>query len=127
MNMKQGFYEKASEFLQRICKQIYVCKIVGCNDYNEVTALNSLVNIILQWLNGNVRAYSATITELRACFHVNPSSIYLMYLEEVTLTVITLTSTEVEVTLLHDILLWTVEDFFENLLCVWNNIIKKII
>jgi hypothetical protein len=83
MNMKQGFNEKALEFLQRICKQMDVCKIVGCNNYDEDSALNSLVNIILQGLNGNIRVYSATVTELRACFRTYPMSINLTYLEEV--------------------------------------------
>jgi hypothetical protein len=69
--------------LRRIHKQMDVCKIVGCNDYEEGSASNSLVNIILQGLNGNIRAYSATVTDLIALFMTNPTLIHLTYLEEV--------------------------------------------
>ena len=83
MCMRQDYSEKASEYLRRVRKQMDTCKAVGCNDYDEDSGSDNVVNIILQGLNANNRIYSATIAELKARFRTSPFSITLNYLEEV--------------------------------------------
>jgi hypothetical protein len=63
MNITQNFGEKASEFLKRVKQQLELCKSIGCNEFNDNEVI---VNIILEGLNSNNRAYTATIAELKA-------------------------------------------------------------
>ena len=56
------------------------CASVGCNDYNDVGT--NVVRIILDGLNQRHPLYAATIAQLKAKFHANPTDLTLTHLEE---------------------------------------------
>ena len=63
MLLKQGFNEKASDFLRKVQKQMEICISVGCMEYTREGDNTNIVNIILQGLNESSRLYSATIAD----------------------------------------------------------------
>ena len=82
MSMKQEANEPASDFLRRIRKQLDLCSTVGCNDFDEITNSDSLINIVLEGLNPEIRLYSTTVSTLKDRYRVSPDTLSLIYLEE---------------------------------------------
>ena len=83
MNLKQTYGESASDFLRRIRKQMDTCDSVGCDLFSGSSGEELVTNIALQGLNCNIRAYSATLADLKSQFRRNPGAVTLIDLEEI--------------------------------------------
>ena len=79
VNLRQDFSERASDFLRRLRKQAKICLEVGCSEFSDESYL---VNIALDGFNLNIKAYSATLADLKARFRLNADHITFVHLEE---------------------------------------------
>jgi hypothetical protein len=61
-----------------------LCKSIRCTDFDNEEII---INIILEGLNCNIKAYSATIAELKATLRRSPSSLSIAGLEEIFFTI----------------------------------------
>jgi hypothetical protein len=84
MNIHQLYGEKAAEYLKQVWKQRMLCQSIGFYEFNENDVI---VNIILEGINSNIRAYSATIVELNATLCRCLDELSLVKLEETFFTI----------------------------------------
>jgi hypothetical protein len=78
LNSTQNFGEKASEFLKRIRKQHSQCISIGCTDLDNDEVV---VTIVLEGLNPHIKAYTATIAELKSTRRRDPTAVSMTDLE----------------------------------------------